>query len=779
VSSWRSMFLTTRAAWGILALAGVGLILPPQMGDMLQGMTFRPGRGLEASIAFHVSLWLMAFLAWHWGRAVLSARFPDSAPVRGGAAAAASAGDGASADDDSVDPVALGWIPRLLFIAAAAIGIAAAIRSATYWHVAIILAWAAVSILALHYRLALLAAIFGKRPAAPQPRIGTLDVVRRAPLGPAVGWLMLFFGTLLFLAGALQSFLPGTEFLAELPILISTVFPGPSVVLVNLGLGIGPLILMTYFSDRFRFSWTIGPVTLGLRRPPIFTALFLLVLVTPRFIDLHAVRVVPATAETIDPGARQALGTLFADWARSCARDQKSVRPIVVAVSGGAARAGLWAARVLADVDRVAAANGTAVFAISSVSGGSLGVAEYLSLRAGDTPAGTCALDGGSRAAQDAALRTGTAADALGPLLAGALFGDIPRSLLGLPAYGVRLVIDDFHGRPNHAMRGGDRAEALERGFERNWRDATGQLPAQPLDAPYLSLVYGKTGLRHGMPLWIANGTDQQLGQRIVTAPFAPYPITAGSPGQPAGDLAADWPFLGATDALSLLGGDVPISTAIDNTARFPFLSPVGELESVNPAKSEGSEWDHAAQVIDGGYFENEGMLTALELADWLGREGSRHADGRAVQPVLVQITSNGDTEADDADPDVVRCNDTFVDDPATSQSSERPWQFVAPIIGLLSVREGHSREELLDARAAYCKTDHGQSFFHFFLYKLKDGESVPLNWALSDATADSVWISEMAQGLNPSEWTALGAALKAGDQARGNASGPVSTSPD
>jgi hypothetical protein len=207
----------------------------------------------------------------------------------------------------------------------------------------------------------------------------------------------------------------------------------------------------------------------------------------------------------------------------------------------------------------------------------------------------------------------------------------------------------------------------------------------------------------------------------------------------------------------------------------------VGELEPVDPSKPEtGGAWDHPAQIIDGGYFENEGMLTALELADWLTREGARYADRREVHPILIQVTSAGEVEAATADSEIVRCHAPFVDNPSSTQGGERPWQFIAPIIGLLSVREGHSEEELLDARTRYCTTAVGQAFFHFYLYKLQDGESVPLNWALSEATTAAIWDKEVSEGQNPDEWKALVEILKSGNKVRGNASGtPLSTSND
>ncbi len=61
--------------------------------------------------------------------------------------------------------------------------------------------------------------------------------------------------------------------------------------------------------------------------------------------------------------------------------------------------------------------------------------------------------------------------------------------------------------------------------------------------------------------------------------------------------------FLDSLDALHVLGKDVRASTAAHNSARFSYVSPAGDLGNGN------------GSVIDGGYFENYGALSALELA--------------------------------------------------------------------------------------------------------------------------------------------------------------------
>jgi hypothetical protein len=86
---------------------------------------------------------------------------------------------------------------------------------------------------------------------------------------------------------------------------------------------------------------------------------------------------------------------------------------------------------------------------------------------------------------------------------------------------------------------------------------------------------------RKGMPIWFANGTDATTGNRVITTPIAaPDRRDSGSP----------WPFRGARDFHILMGGDVSIATAINNTARFPYLEPFGEMLPTK-AKAVGALW--------------------------------------------------------------------------------------------------------------------------------------------------------------------------------------------
>jgi len=238
------------------------------------------------------------------------------------------------------------------------------------------------------------------------------------------------------------------------------------------------------------------------------------------------------------------------------------------------------------------------------------------------------------------------------------------------------------------------------------------------------------------MRVLISNGTDSQAGGRVITVPFRSD--TRGNE-----TLGEVWPFDDAKDALALLNADVRISTAINNTARFPFLEPAGEMTAHRPstAVTDPHLAENPTQLIDGGVFENEGLQTALDLARWLVKYGPTVPGVKAVEPIIIEATSDADRSVT-AD-QVVRCRGR-ADDPAASAGGGRPLQVVAPLLGLNATRSGHSAVLLREARQQFCgSATTPQQFFHFYL-PAAAGFDVPLNWILSERVANYIWIQAM-----------------------------------
>ena len=815
IAGWVSLLRTVRAPLFLLVGAGIALLLPPQTEDMLDALSDGDFNDAWVTASFNVALAVLALTSWYWSRALLAARFniPDTMLARREIKEA----------DPGLDGTALDFVPRIIFVLALLIGLGVIVRSSAWSSLPYLVAWAIPVSFVVFYRLRVktwlryLLRLGAENPTPTGEGMRKTPSVRawwshlrtrfrmlleRTPFSEEIsGWPAFAAVTLClfaFVFGALESFgffnflLGATH--EGFPSLLARVFPGPSVVLLALALMIPPFAVLTFLFDGLdiRFLYMNRPV--GFSRPPIILALLIWTMAMPGFFDLHTVRIIEPSDKDADKrisiAERAKLEAFFTDWVMRCAPADpgKPVRPVIVAISGGASRAAVWGARTLQQVESSSGTGKPTIFAVSSVSGGSLGTAAYFSLLSQLSSAELCT-EGttGARQMQAANLASPRLArDALGPLMAGALFVDFPRAMFAPFAAIIRTLAGT-------QPRGGDRAEAIERAFERLWRvdaastdtipvngnrpgsgtpvsssetntvlaNATAadsaapaavpakRQPAKRMDfsEPFLSMFYDGKTIRSGMPLWIANGTDMNTGARFLTVPFSPQ---------------GEWPFRAATDTLSALGADVPISTAINNTARFPYLEPSGELLAYRkagpvPHLDQDRPSDLGGQIIDGGYFENDGLQTALDLARWLEQKGPSLIGNRMVQPIIVQATADG-SAAITID-DIVRCG-SRPDDHTYVAPSQRPLQLTAPIFGLYNVRSAHTAVLLREATDAYCA--EAKRFFHFFLIG-NSGTDVPLNWILSDRTARYIWSAMDAKGSgNTAEHDSLTAAFNA-----------------
>ena len=742
------VLLATRAPTVLVAVVSLLLLLPPQLHDILASFRDR----LRAGAMFQVSLAVLAFLVWYWSRAALNASIAMT---------------DARAKRLTVEAAGWWWTqwPLVLFAAVGAIGLALECRSAAWTPAAVTLGWTAAGMLGLWARR--------KRAAAPalrpdherDSRWGRL--VDGAPFGSRrFAYGVIATGLFAFLLAGVETFLWPDEL--ALSDLVAQVFPGPAAALACFALMLGPVTMLTVWAHRTRLRLRIGRCRIGV---PVPWLLIGALLVGGSFqLPLHAVRL--ARQDAMPPSDRIELADALGSWIGACTSGTGRVRPVIVALSGGASRAGLWSSRVLRAIDLAVPDHGGGVFAISSVSGGSLGAADYVLGRAA-ARSSRCHLDEARRAgpapAADAAGRErlfgAYGRDMLGPLLAGFLLDDTARALLAVPLWPV---LDAAGLWP---PRGGDRASALERAWERAWSGgagsggaASGGLGSDYLDAFYVCRTGERACWRPGMPIWLSNGTDVVGGERLITAP-----IKAGPRRVPPGglDLQRSWPFEGAKDVLALLHSDVRMSTAVLNSGRFPFLSPSGGLRPASAADAHGPY----AQILDGGIFENSGVTTGFELVTWLRDYGADvlaedgvNTKGLVIDPILVAV--DADAEPSVTGDDVPRCGHGPPRDPQWYGRAEVAPQLLAPLAALYNTRSGHGDYAIQKAREAMCNqlAEHipvldgsgpgpppPPAFFHFYLHATTSG-LIPLNWALSPEAEERIWDNFAAR--KAASWT-------------------------
>jgi hypothetical protein len=389
----------------------------------------------------------------------------------------------------------------------------------------------------------------------------------------------------------------------------------------------------------------------------------------------------PAAAQSPPPPPQPDLEGYFDQWAAALGPKPGAGVPVfIVAAEGGGIRAAYWTAIVLGELEDRGRAAGLDfarhVFAVSGVSGGSLGAATFAALtsnqRAGAAPkplAG-CPVDEGVE-----------------PLTVRGRAERILRHDFLAPTVAVMLFPDLFqHAVPRGFLN--DRAVALEQSFEAAW-DACEE--GGWFGRPFRALWSEASAF--GVPPLFLNSTVVETGQRLIAAP-----VRIGEP-----------EFSEALDSEQVIGAAVALSTSVHDSARFTYLSPDGLVRR----QDAPGEW---LRLVDGGYFENSGAVTAGEIVRNV-QSASEKLGADAVQPIVIHIS-----------------NDPETTDPA-DLLEQRKWldQALAPVKALLNTRAARgfqAREDLAKRVAAD---------IHFRLCR-NPGEGraeqrkapLPLGWALS-----------------------------------------------
>lgn len=413
---------------------------------------------------------------------------------------------------------------------------------------------------------------------------------------------------------------------------------------------------------------------------------------------------------------------------------------VIVAASGGASRAAAWLISSMRMLDfKTNGDFGRNLFAISGVSGGSLGATTYARLvRAQGREDGS--VDWEAPATRSAVAHFATR-DLLSGSIATYFLNDMFGSMVG-PLW-------TWAGMP-------DRNTALEDTFDAMWADKGFALPRHVPEG-FLGLRFSpqsdsRTPLEL-LPHLLLNGTDVVSGKRLITSTIR----------SPADKLL----FADSGDFLAMVGRDIRMATAVTNSARFPFISPAGRFVS---SKKMGG---NAYQVIDGGYFENYGARTVWELARAIEELNAQDPTLNVV-PIVVVISNDVETDqpprlyasscrtmmedlAIDGSQITIRCDEPvrtaqcsaveYAGLISAAQAEDRSIvpQSMAPLLGLAATRSAHGRDALNILKRDFCKAetaapnDPSMRMFHIALPRpnASKGEAAPMNWVLNPAACD------------------------------------------
>ena len=414
--------------------------------------------------------------------------------------------------------------------------------------------------------------------------------------------------------------------------------------------------------------------------------------------DNHAVDLLPGDG---GPALRRDIDSHFHAWlaAREARGELKPGQPFpvfLVAAEGGGIRAAYWAGIVLARLqDDSGARFGRHLFAMSGVSGGSLGSAAFAALVA----------DAGSGALARSPCARGNPTRAYQQCMREALRRDYLS-----PALGYMLYPDMLQRFVPFAMPGADRARAMERGWIDGWRKAT---DSARLGQRFDRLWEGDAGLE--VPSLLLNATLVDGGNRVI-----------------ASDLVIDGRFPDAYDAFdpTLDLRQMSLATAVHNSARFSYLSPAGTVSGCGANRrmtpctplAKRFAW---GRLIDGGYFENSGVETVRDLLFAMRPElAAWSARGFQIDPVVLVISNSPGALAPSGrqDPASARLDMTFLS------------EVLAPPLGLFNTRM---------ARATFAVTAERRDMRvmvagdpeRFLWFGMQTEHYTPLGWALADAT--------------------------------------------
>jgi hypothetical protein len=672
----------------VMVFAGLAFLFADQGQDVLRALAeHRTGdRNHWQPVVFFGAVLAWSLYAWYWARVMLYLEFPGIPDSKGRRAHRQRK-----------------WTPRLLgFVAALGVaaalhfasrgyaegegyakgkpeGVEALLHSYAYW----CLIGAVAFLIAVSVRRQVSRFLYSKLTRARVPTVlqtpaeNILNVSRSED--EVYGALKLT--ELSALTGALLGFALGAAmllFLAFISMLqtLAPVMGSASILLLAAAGWIAVGSMLDFIGMRLRF--------------PVFLALVLLAVAFSWWNDNHAVRTLDAPQAAQREPLRAALRSWLSRQPAQLAGPDEKYPMYVVNAEGGGIRAAYWTSTVLGEIQKRNPCFADQLFSLSGVSGGSLGASVFLALLVESRAA-----VGAARRCDDAAAPArldikGTAQailseDFLSPVVAGVLYPDLVQRALFWP-------IERF-----------DRAVALEEAWERAWRlnapGANNRL-AQPFDR----LWDDRT---RWTPALFLNATWVETGKRLIVSNVAIAPRP--------GDADAADDFVDVEDAQRFFAPrGLRLSTAVHMSARFTYVSPAGTL--VRDGRVHG-------RVVDGGYFENSGATTTLEILktiDPLIKEDRRWAK---VEPIVIHISN------DAVDP---------AEGPGTLLSAPKH-PAIAPTRLLNEVRSPISTLfNTRGARGVYARDTlywhvGGANFLHFGLCRRSD--NAPLGWALSKST--------------------------------------------
>ena len=344
------------------------------------------------------------------------------------------------------------------------------------------------------------------------------------------------------------------------------------------------LILLTGFTVYTLVGLVFNLIINWLKVPVFFLLVIFALLVSLKRNDNHTIQTIRSAEDSAMLNIRKKStdSAYAAYWLQKKISDgtfdtTKEQSIFIVTAEGGGSRNSYWTYAVLNELQKVDTLFYKRTFAVTGVSGGSIGLGFYYNyryfldsiLRAnGDTTGFTSKID------------SICASDYLSRVTYGFLFPDLLQRF-------IPFRFDSWD-------RSKFLANSFDDGFSRRLSDSNMHF----LSRNYLSM-WSDPATAYRYPAILFNSIFNEDGQKAV---YSPYRLS-------------DTYYPGVMDILSEMDRNVPMKEAMLSSARFPVLMAPGLIwrDTLNKKRT----WDSVrmGHLSDGGGFENTGIQTAQQTA--------------------------------------------------------------------------------------------------------------------------------------------------------------------
>lgn len=342
---------------------------------------------------------------------------------------------------------------------------------------------------------------------------------------------------------------------------------------------------------------------------------------------------------------RPSIAEHFNDWVAPKIKNGDTTNVYMVMAEGGGLRSAYWTTSILNQLNDYDSTITDNTYAYSCVSGGGLGSVMFTTLQ--NHP-------------ELNPPKNETAPflnkDLLAPVTGALIFTDLVQKFLPFPVEQL------------------DRSQVLEKSFETC-------LPDPQLWKDGFLNEYGKPN----QPVMLINATHVESGTRTVISNVQLKELEENQ----------------VRDYFTISKNDVSISTAVGIGSRFPFITPPALIKT-----TDGNTWGN---LVDGGYYENLGMQTMLDLYNQVKQISIDNC-----YPVRFKFIAIRNTKAVELDKPILGMVEA-----------------VAPGITFANIWSNNSNEVLSNGKKLLASKND-----ELFVISLQrdDNENIPLGWYLSPA---------------------------------------------